>query len=141
MKPPTAGERLKREIHAARARAGIASDMELAQRSHVHYDTLMNWYSGRTVPRPGAVRQIAETLDVRFAVLMDAYEGKDAEPPELKEAIAILVDEIRSSLVEERRARAQLMRVITAAITSAMEPVGVMDPEAVSVPITLTRAR
>ena len=134
--PAASGERLKREIHAARARAGIGTDIELAKRAHVSYDTLMNWYSGRTVPRAHVVKQVAEAVGVRFSLLLDAYEGKDPEPPELKEAIAMLADEIRTAMVDERRARIQLMRAVTAAITAAMgEPIGVMaDP--LSVPST-----
>ena len=140
--PKASGERLKREIHVARARAGIGTDMELAQRAHVHYDTLMNWYSGRTTPRSNAVKAIADVIGVRFTTLLDAYEGRDAEPPELKEAIGLLVDEIRTAMVDERRARTKLMQAVTAAIAAALaEPVGVMDQEPVSVPSTLTRAR
>ncbi len=102
--------------------------MELAKRAHVSYDTLMNWYSGRTIPRATGVKQVAEAMGVKYVKLLDAYEGNDPEPPELKEAVGLLIDEIRSSMVDERRARAQLMRAVTAAITAALsEPVGVMD--------------
>ena len=134
--PAASGERLKREIHAARARAGIGTDMELAKRSRVSYDTLMNWYSGRTVPRANVVKQVADAVGVKYSTLLDVYEGRDPEPPELKEAIAMLADEIRTALVDERRARAQLMRAVAAAITAAMgDPVGVMA-EPLSVPNT-----
>jgi hypothetical protein len=137
---PTPGERLKRAIHAARARAGISSDMELGRQARVHYDTLQNWYSGRTVPRPASIKQVADVLGVRYAELLDVYEGRDADPPELKDAVTALVAEIRAAMVDERRARAVLYRTMAAAITTAMEPVPVMDTgEPLSVPSTSER--
>jgi ribosome-binding protein aMBF1 (putative translation factor) len=106
------GKALKRAIHVARARAGIASDMELSQRAGVHYDTLMNWYSGRTVPRPAEVRKVAEAVDIPLVVLMDAYEGRDPEPMVLQDAISELVGELRKGREQNDRLLAELVRIV-----------------------------
>lgn len=111
--PKGGGRSLKSVIHVQRARAGITSDVQLAGQAHVHYDTLMNWYSDRTVPRPAEVKKIASALRrgqlaqgipedkaVTFGDLMAAYEGLDVEPPSLTEAVLTLVDELRRDRVE-----------------------------------------
>lgn len=112
--PETGGQRLKRAIHIARARAGIVSDMRLSILADVHYDTLMNWYSDRTVPRPNEVRKIAVALAEPFANLMAAYEGRDPEPPplmdrisDLAEAVQALAGEIRRDRIEDEKRRVQ----------------------------------
>lgn len=91
MTDQAAGGRLKQAIHVARARANIAYDTELALRSGVSYDTLMNWYGGKTVPRGAELRKVAHVLGVAYADLMAAYEGRDPEPPPLTDAIRELV--------------------------------------------------
>lgn len=100
-----AGERLKRAIHVARARANILYDTDLATRSRVSYDTLMNWYGGKTVPRGAELRKVGLVLGVAYADLMAAYEGRDPEPQPLQEAmrdqteaIRDLIEAIRSTL-------------------------------------------
>src|SRR5678815_5167718 len=89
------GKALKQAIHVARARTDMTSDMELARRAHVYYDTLMNWYGDKTVPRPHEVKKVADVLGVSYSDLIAAWEGREAEPPALVDAIAELVVEIR----------------------------------------------
>ena len=103
--PSTSGQRLKRAIHIARARAGITSDMKLSIASGVHYDTLMNWYGDKTVPRPAEVKKVAEALGEPFANLMAAYDGREPEPLPLTDAVTGLVTEVRSLVGEMRRDR------------------------------------
>jgi transcriptional regulator with XRE-family HTH domain len=92
LSPKEAGEALKRAVHVARSQAGIGSDVEISVRSGVSYDTLHNWYSGRTTPRPFQVRKVADLLDVPLDTLMAAYEGREpgAKPveDELREVAA-----------------------------------------------------
>lgn len=122
-----AGQRLKRAIHVARSRSRFTSDVQLALAAHVHYDTLMNWYGGRTVPRPASIKQIADALDIPYADLMAAYDDRQPEAVPIEQAVADLIVEIRVAMVEERQARASLMRTIAAALAAA-----------VSVPSTLS---
>lgn len=108
------GPALKRAVHVARARAGIASDAELANTAGVHYDTLMNWYAGRTVPRPAEVRKVAEALGVPYGDLLAAYDGRAPEPPALHESIERLVLELR----ESRRQQARILDLLAKSIGS-----------------------
>jgi transcriptional regulator with XRE-family HTH domain len=101
------GTRLKQAIHQARALTEITSDTSLALKAGVHYDTLMNWYAERTVPRPAELKKVADVLGVRMADLMDVYEGRDPRPPALEDAIAELVDELRVFVHEARLSRVQ----------------------------------
>jgi transcriptional regulator with XRE-family HTH domain len=101
------GLRLKQAIHQARAVTDLTSDTALSLRAGVHYDTLMNWYSERTVPRPAELKKVADALGVRMADLMDVYEGRDPRPPSLEEAIGELVDELRVFVHEARLSRVQ----------------------------------
>jgi len=114
------GQALRQAIHEARARAGIDSDTQLAIQADVHYDTLMNWYSGATVPRPAMVRKVAAVLDVPYGDLLAAYDGRPAAAVPLEKAVADLIVEIRSSVVDERRARAEMMRAITATLAASL---------------------
>jgi transcriptional regulator with XRE-family HTH domain len=91
----TGGARLKQAIHVARAKAGIASDVQLAQRAHVSYDTLMNWYGGKTVPRGHELEKVASATGTSLWVLQAAYEGRAPEPPPLQDTVRDLVGEIR----------------------------------------------
>jgi transcriptional regulator with XRE-family HTH domain len=70
--PLTGGPALRQAIHVARARTSIDSDTQLALAAGVHYDTLMNWYSGRTTPRPHAIRKVAAILGVPYGDLLAA---------------------------------------------------------------------
>lgn len=106
------GQSLKSAIHVARARASIPSDMQLALRAGIHYDTLMNWYGGRTVPRPAELLKVASVLDVSLADLMGAYEGRPSEPPPLHESIRELVAELRAQRVSHDQAMAGLTRAL-----------------------------
>lgn len=113
------GAALKRAIHVGRERAGITSDMQLADKAHVSYDTLMNWFGDRTTPRPAELKRVADAIGLRLVELMDVWEGRDPQPPDLIEVIGQLVDEIRVAVVEMRMGRiqqeeqtAELMRAI-----------------------------
>jgi lambda repressor-like predicted transcriptional regulator len=101
-----AGQRLKRAIHIARAQAEIDSDMQLSLRAGVHYDTLMNWYGGRTTPRPFELRKVAKVLGTPYAELWSAYEDIAVEPVPLTEAVRELVPELRELIAELKRRRA-----------------------------------
>lgn len=106
--PLHGGQALKQAIHIARAKTDMTSDMELARRAHVSYDTLMNWYGNKTTPRPHEVKKVAEILDVSYGDLIAAWEGRETEPPALHEAIHELVEEIRALVrVLERRERSR----------------------------------
>lgn len=100
------GAALKEAIHIARARSDITSDSQLALKANVHYDTLMNWYAERTTPRPAELKKVADVLGIRYTDLMDAFEGRDPQPPSLEEAIVELVDELRVFVLESRLSRA-----------------------------------
>ena len=88
-------EELKRAIRAARNKAGIPSDQELALRSGVHLQTLQNWMYGNTTPRPSELSKVARVLKVPMADLMAIYEGRQVEPPPVQDAIRELVTEMR----------------------------------------------
>lgn len=120
---------LKQAIHVAREKVEIPSDRQLALRAGVSYDTLMNWFAGRTEPRPSELKKVAEILEVRLVELMDVYEGRDPEPPELVDLLGQLVDELRVAVVEMRMGRAQqeeqtaaLLRAIGAAVRTGRDP-------------------
>jgi len=123
---PAAGGRLREYIHVARARAKppITSDMQLALRAGVHYDTLMNWYAGRTLPRPGSLRQIADTLGVSYADMQDAYDGRDPEPPTLVEAIEKLIDELRVGRREQAAATTAILHALGAILPELLSRTG-----------------
>lgn len=110
---------MKRAIHVAREEAGIATDVELARRASISYDTLMNWFGNRTTPRPSEVGRVADVLGLRLVELMDAWEGRDPRPPALEEQIAQLVAELRISIYEARLSRVALEEA-TAAILRAL---------------------
>lgn len=99
-----AGQRLKRAIHIERARADFTSDMQLSIAADVSYDTLMNWYGGRTTPRPFELRKVARALNVPYAELWSAYEDIPVEPVPLVDVVRELTGEIRV-LVDELRKR------------------------------------
>jgi transcriptional regulator with XRE-family HTH domain len=108
-----AGQRLKKAIHVARAQANILYDTELAVRAGVSYDTLMNWYGGKTVPRGAELRRVGQVLGVTYSDLMAAYEGLYVETPELTtalreltEKLSELVDQLRRGEEDEARLRA-----------------------------------
>lgn len=108
------GQALKIAIHVARARADITSDMALATRAGVHYDTLMNWYSERTTPRPAELAKVAKCLDVSLNELLSAYEGRPLEPPPLQDAIRELVEELRLSRAQQHESTMAILQAIGA---------------------------
>ena len=89
-------EDLKRAIRAARNRADMKSDQELALRAGVHLHTIQNWMYGKTVPRPSELAKVAQALDMSMADLMAVYEGRDPEPPSLQDAIRELAGAIET---------------------------------------------
>lgn len=103
----TSGQRLKRALHVARAKAGLTSDTQVAHRANVGYDTLMNWYSGRTVPRPHELRKVTEALGASYAELWAVYEGVEPEPLPLQEQVGELVTVLRDLVLELRLTRAE----------------------------------
>lgn len=107
-----AGQRLRAAVHVARARAGIDSDAAVSVAAGVHYDTLMNWYSGKTTPRPAEVRKVAAALGVRLSDLMDAYDGRETEPPPLHVVIRELVAELRADRLARHDEMVDLLRVL-----------------------------
>jgi transcriptional regulator with XRE-family HTH domain len=107
------GTGLKQAIHIARARASITSDMELARKADVSYDTLMNWYSNRTTPRPAELKKVADAMDVRLVELMDAWDGREPQPPQLEEVLRELVVEIRT---DRERQAAAIVTLLTAVV-------------------------
>lgn len=104
-----AGQRLKRALHVARAKAGITSDIDVSVRSHVSYDTLMNWYSGRTTPRPHELQKVTQALGASYAEVWAVYEGVDPEPLPLHESIRELVVVLRDLALELRHSRAEAL--------------------------------
>lgn len=110
------GQQLKRTIHVMRERAGIPSDMQMAREAGVSYDTLMNWYSGRTVPRPAELKKVADAIGTSLVALMDAYEGRDPEPPTLVDAIRELIGEMRLSRAQQDEATLAILRALGAIV-------------------------
>jgi transcriptional regulator with XRE-family HTH domain len=68
------GQSLKRAIHRGRIEASIRSDRALAKQAGVRYQTLMDWYAGRTRPTPATLSQIAVALQVKLGDLWAAWE-------------------------------------------------------------------
>lgn len=107
----------------------MTSDTRLALAAGVSYDTLMNWFSGRTVPRPAELKRVGDAIDLRLVDLMDAYDGRDPSPPSLEASIAELVAELRVFVHEARLSRA-LQEESTAAILRALGAAGRPGPGA-----------
>lgn len=113
------GRALKIAIHTARARAEITSDSALALKAGVHYDTLMNWYSERTTPRPHELSKVARALDVPLNDLMAAWEGRPIEPPPVQDAMRELVEEMRLARAQQHEATMALLSAVGALIREA----------------------
>jgi DNA-binding transcriptional regulator YiaG len=118
------GPALKQAIHVARARTDITSDMELARRSNVSYDTFMNWFGDKTVPRPHEVKKVADVLGVSYGALIAAWEGREAEPQPLQDAIRELVEEMRLSRAQQDEATMALLRALAAVVGPDPGPPG-----------------
>ena len=118
-----AGQRLKRAIHIARARAGLTSDMQVSGRANVSYDTLMNWYGGRTVPRPFELKKVATALETSYAELWSRYEGMEPEPLPLQDAVRALIPVLSDLVVELRLTRAEQV-VATETMMDALGALG-----------------
>lgn len=110
------GAAIKQAIHVARAKAGITSDVQLAARSGVSYDTFMNWYGDKTTPRPAEVKRVADTLGISYGDLIAAYEGRDPEPQPLQDAIRDLIVEMRLSRAQQDEATLALLRALGAVV-------------------------
>lgn len=119
----TAGARLKRAVHIARARAGLTSDVQVATKANVSYDTLMNWYGGRTVPRPFELKKVADALQTSYADLWSRYEGVDPEPLPLQDAIRELIPVLSDLVAELRLTRAEQV-VATETMLEALGALG-----------------
>lgn len=113
------GRALQRAIHIARARAGIPSDAALAHAAPVSYDTLMNWYADKTRPRGAELQRVAIALDVPYADLEAAYEGREKDPQPLHEAVAELTDAVRALVGEIREDRERGADAATAMVRAA----------------------
>lgn len=116
------GQALRQAIHEARPKVGIDSDADLALRAGVHYDTLMNWFRGATTPRPSAVRRVADVLKVPYGDLLAAWDLREPAAIPLEQAVSDLIVEIRLAMVDERHARAELMRAIASSLAAAIAP-------------------
>lgn len=116
--PLSGGQALKQAIHVARARTDMTSDTQLSIRANVSYDTLMNWFGDKTIPRPHEVKKVADALGIRYADLMAAWEGRPIEPPPLQDAIRELVEELRLSRAQQHEATLQLLRAVGALFPS-----------------------
>lgn len=118
------GQALKRAIHVARARAGIVSDMELSRRAGVSYDTFMNWYGDKTLPRGHEIKKVADTLGVPYGDLMAVWEGRDLEPPPLQDAIRELVIEMRLDRIALHESTDAILRGLAALLPGVPGPSG-----------------
>ena len=108
----TGGARLKQAIHIARERAELTSDIQVAVKAGISYDTLMNWFGNKTTPRPAELRKVAEALDIRYGVLMDAYEGRETEPPPLHVVIRELIAEMRLGRAQQHEATMAMLQAL-----------------------------
>lgn len=118
------GKALKQAIHVARARAEITSDVQLALRSGVSYDTFMNWFGDKTTPRPAEVKRVADVLGVSYGDLIAAYEGRDPQPQPLQDAIRELIEELRLSRAQQDEATLALLRALAAVVRPDPAPTG-----------------
>jgi transcriptional regulator with XRE-family HTH domain len=107
------GAGLKQAIHIARERAELTSDVQVADKSGVSYDTLMNWFGNKTTPRPHQIRKVADALGVRFSDLMDAWEGRETEPPALHAVIRELIAEMRLDRAQQHEATVAILRALS----------------------------
>ena len=103
-------EDLKRAIRAARNKAGIKSDHELALQAGVHLQTIQNWMYGKTTPRPSQLAKVAEALDVSMFELSSIYEGRDPEPQPLQDSVRDLTAAVHELVAEIRADRNRLAR-------------------------------
>ena len=134
--PIIGGQALKAAIHVARARAGIPSDVQLTRVSGVSYDTLMNWYAERTVPRPHELKKVATALGTSYAELMEVYEGRGAQPVPLDQAIRELAAEIRVT----RQAQDSHVAALVGAVEALLRRETPEDAESTPAPTEPRRA-
>lgn len=117
------GGALKQAIHVARARAGITSDIQLALKAGVSYDTLMNWYGERTVPRPHELKKVADALGASYADLIAVYEGTALEPQPIEDALRDLIRVLTDLVAELRLTRAEQVEA-TETVMAALGALG-----------------
>lgn len=98
-------EDLKRALRAARHEAGFESDMALSLAAGVHLQTIQNWMSGKTTPRPHEMSKVAQALDKPMDYFMSIYEGRAPAEQPLHEAVAELTGVLRELVAEMREDR------------------------------------
>src|ERR1044072_3638008 len=67
------------------AAQGIGSVIELADISDVGRDTLYRWFRREAVPTPRAGGRVARALGVTYRELIDAFDGRGGEAPEVRD--------------------------------------------------------
>lgn len=96
---------LKRAVRSARHERGYKSDKELAKAAGVHLQTLQNWMSGKTTPRPHEMSKVAQTLGKPMDYFSAIYERREPAEQPLHEAVADLTGVLRELVVEMREER------------------------------------
>lgn len=81
--------------------------MALSLAAGVHLQTIQNWMSGKTTPRPHEMSKVAQALDKPMDHFMSIYEGRAPEAQPLHEAVAELTEAIRALIGEMREERGQ----------------------------------
>ena len=102
----------RRALRIAMARAGIASVVELAERSYVSRNTLYSW--GVTAPNLAELSKVSGILDVPTAYLVDALEGRLWADPQTREVTS---DAAAVEAEVERLVRLTLDRIVAEART------------------------
>jgi transcriptional regulator with XRE-family HTH domain len=90
LRVPGNHEALKRALRAARNESGYESDIALALASDVHLQTIQNWMSGKTTPRPAELSKVARAVDKPMDHFMAIYEDREPQEQPLHEAVADL---------------------------------------------------
>lgn len=90
----------------------MTSDVQVSERAGVSYDTLMNWFAGKTSPRGAEMRRVADALSVPYVALEAAYQGVEQEPLPLQESVRELVDSLNDLVAELRMTRAEQVVVV-----------------------------
>ena len=102
----------RRALRIAMARAGIASVVELAERSYVSRNTLYSW--GVTAPNLAELSKVSGVLDVPTAYLVDALEGRLWPDPQTREPVTYR-EAVEAEV--ERAVRQTIERIVAEART------------------------
>lgn len=113
------GQALKQAVHVARVRAGIKSDLQLSIVASMDYETLLSWWSGRARPKGATLQKVAFALNVPYADLEAAYEGRDPEPQPLQDAVRDLTVAVRTLVREMQEERERGEDAATAMVQAA----------------------